>query len=110
MSYTPTEWKAGDTVTSAKLNKLEQGVVSAGSGILLVHNVNGTFDKTWQEIHDAGVAIVIVNGDGYSVSLLTYSIWENDGTYGVQVYDPDVPGMDDFICASASGYPSNRAE
>ena len=31
MSYTPTEWKAGDTVTSAKLNKIEQGIVTASS-------------------------------------------------------------------------------
>lgn len=30
MSYTPTEWKTGDVVTSAKLNKLEQGVADAG--------------------------------------------------------------------------------
>lgn len=36
MSYTPTEWKAGDTVTSAKLNKLEQGVASSGGGSLVV--------------------------------------------------------------------------
>lgn len=110
MSYEPTTWKSGDTVTSAKLNKLEQGVAGAGSGILLVHNVNGTFDKTWQEIHDAGVAIVIANGDGYSVSLLTYAIWEDNGVYGVQVYDPDGPRMDDYTCGYASGYPSNSAE
>lgn len=29
MSYTPTEWKAGDTVTSTKLNKMEQGIVNS---------------------------------------------------------------------------------
>ena len=28
MSYTPTEWKSGDTVTSAKLNKIEQGITN----------------------------------------------------------------------------------
>ena len=28
MSYTPTTWAAGDTVTSAKLNKIEQGIVA----------------------------------------------------------------------------------
>lgn len=28
MSYTPTEWKSGDTVTSAKLNKIEQGIAN----------------------------------------------------------------------------------
>lgn len=29
MSYTPTTWSKGDVVTSAKLNKLEQGVAAA---------------------------------------------------------------------------------
>lgn len=36
MSYTPTNWKAGDIVTSAKLNKMEQGI-AAGGGIRIVH-------------------------------------------------------------------------
>ena len=34
MSYEPTNWKAGDTITSAKLNKLEQGL---GNAITFVH-------------------------------------------------------------------------
>ena len=33
MSYTPTQWKAGDTVTSAKLNKMEQGIVNGNSSL-----------------------------------------------------------------------------
>jgi len=32
MSYTPTEWKSGDVITSENLNKLEQGVAAAGGG------------------------------------------------------------------------------
>ena len=32
MSYEPTVWKTGDIVSSAKLNKLEEGVAGAGSG------------------------------------------------------------------------------
>jgi hypothetical protein len=36
MSYTPTNWKAGDTVTSAKLNKMEQGIANAGGANILV--------------------------------------------------------------------------
>jgi len=37
MSYTPTVWKAGDTVTSTKLNKLENGIANNG---ILVANIN----------------------------------------------------------------------
>ncbi len=32
MSYTPTVWNAGDVVTAEKLNKLEQGVADSGGG------------------------------------------------------------------------------
>lgn len=32
MSYTPTNWVTGDTVTATKMNKLEQGVANAGDG------------------------------------------------------------------------------
>jgi len=30
MAYEPTTWKSGDVVTSAKLNKIEQGIASGG--------------------------------------------------------------------------------
>lgn len=70
MAYEPTVWESGDVVTSAKLNKLEQGVASAagggGGGVLIVHaedNEAGTafvLDKTWQEIKDASATSVVV--------------------------------------------------
>lgn len=68
MSYTPTEWKAGDTVTSAKLNKLEQGVASAGGGggVLIATETDFTLDKTWKEVHDAlaiGTIVVCLGSD-----------------------------------------------
>ena len=63
MSYEPTNWKSGDIVTSAKLNKLEQGVANS---ILIVHAEMESYepqrlDKTWQEIHDAPMAIILVD-------------------------------------------------
>lgn len=38
MAYEPTTWQAGDTVTSAKLNKIEQGI--AKGGIRIVHLID----------------------------------------------------------------------
>lgn len=35
MSYEPTEWKAGDTVTSTKLNKIEQGIMNNVNSIVI---------------------------------------------------------------------------
>lgn len=43
MSYEPTEWKAGDTVTSAKLNKIEQAL---SNNVLIVET---TFVNTEQQ-------------------------------------------------------------
>lgn len=33
---------------------------SSGGGVLVVHDVDGTLDKTWQEIADAGFAVCYV--------------------------------------------------
>lgn len=63
MSYNPTQWKDGDLVTSAKLNKLEQGV--AAGGIQIIHCENDILDKTWQEIYDGGFGVVVIeDGEG----------------------------------------------
>ena len=64
MSYTPTTWQSGDTVTSEKLNKLETGVQNGFGGMFLINaeitvdesdETTGTVtvDKTFSEIKDA---------------------------------------------------------
>ena len=70
MAYEPTVWASGDVITSAKLNKLEQGVASAsgggggggtGGGALIVSYTDRTEDETtiltltstWKEIQTA---------------------------------------------------------
>ncbi len=54
MSYEPTVWKSGDTVTSAKLNKLEQALAN-NSQVFLVNIIaaENRLDKTMGEILDA---------------------------------------------------------
>ena len=47
MSYTPTTWKKGDVITSAKLNKMEQGIANGGGGALIGH-------VTWSDPADSG--------------------------------------------------------
>lgn len=65
MAYTPTNWSAGDVITSQKLNKLEQGVVDAYSDALTViatpviesgQVTNYSFSKTLEEIFNASYA------------------------------------------------------
>ena len=105
MSYIPTEWKAGDTVTSSKLNKLEQGIVKAGVLVVNAIEETGALDKTWQEIHDAGLA-VLWNND---VLGIVCSIGTNAGIYGVAVSFFNNQGgtgnLTSFVTDSADGYP-----
>ena len=65
MSYEPTNWKDGDLVTSAKLNKIEQGIANGSGGTLIVHLTwsndgnTATMDKTWQQVYDADSVVVL---------------------------------------------------
>ena len=67
MSYNPTQWSAGDTVTSAKLNKIEQGI--SDNGVLEINVIfdeemeNARLDKTWQEIYNANNSVIIIPSD-----------------------------------------------
>ena len=61
MSYTPTTWTTGDTITATKLNKIENGVANAGSVLICNSSYSSevsafVLDKTVQEIHNALLA------------------------------------------------------
>ena len=59
MTYSPTTWTTGDTITASALNKIEQGIADAGGGagglVVNVTNSGGTYtmDKTYGEIYEA---------------------------------------------------------
>lgn len=57
MSYSPTTWNTGDTITASKMNKIENGVAE-GSSLICNCTYNSstdkyTLDKTLQEIYNA---------------------------------------------------------
>ena len=64
MSYEPTNWKDGDLVTSAKLNKLEQGIADSLSDVDISNPTNGQtliYNGTsgkWENGSGGGVLIV----------------------------------------------------
>ena len=67
MTYIPTDWKIGDTITANKLNKLENAVASnsgASSGLLVtIDDSPLTMDKTAGEIIEAvenGVPVTFI--------------------------------------------------
>lgn len=55
MSYTPTEWGTGDTITAALLNKMENGIAAGGGG-------GG---------YDAEVSIVVPSGSSAQISIVS---------------------------------------
>lgn len=107
MSYTPTQWATGDIITAEKLNKLENGVANAGGGgVLIVHvDENGVLDKTWKEIHDAGVCFLAMEGTGGGLSGTEYRLLAVVGTMGSS-YVAAVGQYQMYIADSENGYPA----
>ena len=66
MSYTPTQWATGDTVTAERLNKMESGIEIAVNPFVVTctpteQDFSGLMDKTTAEIdaaYNAGQSIV----------------------------------------------------
>ena len=108
MSYDPTIWKSGDVVTSAKLNKIENGIADAagggGGGVLVVHRGETTpitLDKTWQEIHDAA-PLVVATGTNHTGAVIFEWLGgyaSGEGFYAVLF------GNDAYLATSADVYP-----
>ena len=89
MSYTPTTWAAGDTVTATKLNNMETGIDNAANPFIVTctptsPDFSGTMDKTVAEIYaayQAGKQIVFFSQDqngGFIFPLASVGI---DNTY-----------------------------
>ena len=45
MSYTPTTWQTGDTITATALNKMENGIANAGGYDLVIQLNHNSFDS-----------------------------------------------------------------
>lgn len=115
MSYTPTTWATGDTITAEKLNHLEGGVEAAdGADIFLITggNTHSPLEQTWQEIFNA---VKAGKKCYFSSGNLTESGWEKfyalssisgDTEYGYYVTYVDADGSAKFTCSSPDDYPT----
>lgn len=109
MAYTKNTWQTGDVVTSAKLNHMEDGI-AAGGGVLIVHDVDGTLDKTWQEIADAGFAVLAIEVNAGAQTILQPLIMfmSSGGTYTVYFYDFAEGTPLHYETQSSDGYPETE--
>jgi hypothetical protein len=57
-----------DTGKTIALIKALSGGGGSGGGVLVVTDTEGTLNKTWQEIHDAGAAIISLTNNAQSKS------------------------------------------
>ena len=123
MSYTPTEWKKGDLITSEKLNKIEEGIVNAGSsggGVFIIEenwdedgNI-ATLDKTLGEIKNAfSLKIPVFIMSSYYDSETDKTSFYNEVLIRL-VFNPNnnyyelVTSDNDFYAVEDSDYPTNQ--
>lgn len=127
MAYEPTEWKSGDVVTSAKLNKIEGGIVGAEPVVVTAteYSVDDStvlrLSATWKEIHDAVTAhkLVIIDStldrtgyDYFADSMLVLRTWVNEGetdywvtALGVSLVSTDESAIYAFAADGENSYP-----
>lgn len=77
----------------------DSGGGSSGGGVLVATDTEGTLDKTWQEIHDAAVAVVKADEQGLTYFGLVNSIGISGDVFGLTV------GANTYLTSSANGYP-----
>lgn len=114
MSYEPTNWKAGDTVTSAKLNKLEQGIKNSILVANYIHeNSTAHLDKTWQEIYNADFCIVNYTEQDGTITTSFVGVKtpaEEGGKYIILVFSPGSTKQLMLSATTPADYPSNAEQ
>lgn len=80
MAYEPTQWRSGDTITSERLNKMEQGI--AGSGDVYVLHTTQTVTPAETEGGEETVTFssVELREDGLPILLIVDNMISLDGT------------------------------
>ena len=113
MSYTPTTWATGDTITATKLNKMEQGIAGAGGSGLIGYE-NGELDKNYNELNamlESGVIPWFIDVFDDSPELFTRALqlqrlYTYENTTYIATFaclDPNGNYTSVFVASSATG-------
>lgn len=95
---------AGDVLSLDSNKDPQWATPSGGGGVLLVHDVEGTLDKTWQEIHDAALTDVVILA-GINDNQITHRYLSETLISGDEYQVGFSNGESYYIASSASGYP-----
>lgn len=121
MSYTPTTWTTGDTITASALNKIEQGIADGGGGggAVIITDDGTSLDKTYAEIYDlinSGTPCYIswtgyrsmsdLDSDYvYNVCLMPICyVYKYDNAYRVIAYCGNTESIDSIITGTPCTY------
>lgn len=115
MAYEPTNWQAGDVVTSAKLNKMEQGIARNDVVECIIENLNSimTLNKTWQEIWDnnyTSIALIPKNNNSYAKNFVAIRGLQIDGGAYIVFADGPSGNILIFTCNSPDDYPATSSQ
>ena len=109
MSYTPTTWTTGDTITATKLNKIEQGIADSGGGgydaeVHIYHDNNSEHDYEFTIISGSFADLASKIADNIVPSVL-FRIWDDmNGVHIVALgylYSYDISSSSQFIAFHA---------
>ena len=80
MAYEPTQWRSGDTITSERLNKMEQGI--AGSGDVYVLHTTQTVTPAENENDTPTITFssVELREDGLPICLIVDNMTGSNNT------------------------------
>lgn len=82
------------------------GGESGGGGVLIVHaDENGVLDKTWKEIHDAGVCFLAVESSNGGLTITRYALIAEVATNG-SIYGASVSQSQMYATDNENGYPA----
>lgn len=83
MSYTPTTWTTGDTITASAMNKIEQGIAGAGGYDLVL--LADTTDRAFGSLTTSDISVVqgnilgceekIDNGEPVNAIIVIKGVW-----------------------------------
>lgn len=120
MTYEPTVWKDGDLVTSAKLNKLEQGVANGGGTLIVNLSINESqvsgsgmppmiCNKTAGEIYEAfrndNVKFIFKPVDYFEAIMNLTSCNRSPAGYFFIIFNPELNNFT-LHAATADDYPT----
>ena len=105
MSYTPTNWTTGDTITATALNKIENGIASAGGGYDFVIT-GGWISDDWDRLTLASGSysgLVTMLQNGIVPSGVIYIDYDDGTRIGLLATIKDL-SADDMVACAFIGY------